>query len=62
VTGPCEHRNEISCSVGGEFLDWLSDCQLLKKVGWLVWEFSFQTFYVPECTIGHRIDCTYCKF
>jgi hypothetical protein len=32
VAGFCEHRNESSGSTeGGEFLDKLSDCQLLKK-------------------------------
>jgi hypothetical protein len=32
VAGYCEHGNEPSGSVkGGEFLNWLSDCQLLKK-------------------------------
>jgi hypothetical protein len=32
VAGPCEHSNEPSGSInGGEFLEWLSDCQLLKK-------------------------------
>jgi hypothetical protein len=30
--GSCEYDNETSGSVnGGEFLDQLSDCQLLKK-------------------------------
>jgi hypothetical protein len=32
VTGSCEHGNGPSGSIKvGEFLDWLSDCQLLKK-------------------------------
>jgi len=32
VTGCCEHGNEPSGSIkGGEFNDYLSDCQLLKK-------------------------------
>jgi hypothetical protein len=32
VADSCEHVNELSGSVkGGEFLDYLSDCQLLKK-------------------------------
>jgi hypothetical protein len=32
VAGCCEHGNEPSgCLKGGELLDWLSDCQLLKK-------------------------------
>jgi hypothetical protein len=32
VAGSCEHGNEPSGSIkGGEFLDQLSDCQLLKK-------------------------------
>jgi hypothetical protein len=32
VAGCCEHGNEISDSIkGGEFLDQLSDYQLLKK-------------------------------
>jgi len=32
VAGCCEHGNEPSGSVkGGELLDWLRDCQLLKK-------------------------------
>jgi hypothetical protein len=32
VAGCCEHGNEPSGSIkGGEFLDWLSDSQLLKK-------------------------------
>jgi hypothetical protein len=31
VAGSCEHGNEPSCSIkGGEFIDLLSDCQLLK--------------------------------
>jgi hypothetical protein len=31
-SGSCEHDNESSCSIkDGEFLDLLSDCQLLKK-------------------------------
>jgi hypothetical protein len=31
-TGSCEHGNAPSGSIkGGEFLDYLSDCQLLKK-------------------------------
>jgi len=30
--GCCEHGDEPSVSIKcGEFLDWLSDCQLLKK-------------------------------
>jgi hypothetical protein len=30
--GSCEHGNEPSGSIKGvEFLDWLSDCKLLKK-------------------------------
>jgi hypothetical protein len=33
VAGSCEHGNEVSGSLkGGKFLDWLSDCQFLKKV------------------------------
>jgi hypothetical protein len=44
VTNSCEHDNEPSVSIkGGEFLDELSDCCLVKKdsccmelVGWLV--------------------------
>jgi hypothetical protein len=32
VTGSCEHGNEPSVSInGGEFLDYISDYQLLKK-------------------------------
>jgi hypothetical protein len=32
VAGCCEHGNEPSSFIkGGEFLDQLSDCQLLKK-------------------------------
>jgi hypothetical protein len=33
VAGYCEHGNESSDSIkgGGEFLDLLSDCQLLKE-------------------------------
>jgi hypothetical protein len=32
VADRCEHSNETSASIkGGEFLDWLSDFQLLKK-------------------------------
>jgi hypothetical protein len=32
VTRSCEHGNEISGSIkGGEFLDYISDYQLLKK-------------------------------
>jgi hypothetical protein len=31
VAGSCEHGNELSGFIkGGEFLDWLSDYQLLK--------------------------------
>jgi hypothetical protein len=31
VAGTCEHVNEYSGSIkGGEFLDYLSDCQLIK--------------------------------
>jgi hypothetical protein len=32
VVGLCEHGSELSVSIkGGEFLDYLSDCKLLKK-------------------------------
>jgi hypothetical protein len=32
VAGCCEHGNEPSGSIkGGEFVDQLSDCQLVKK-------------------------------
>jgi len=32
VAGLCEHGNEFSASIkGGEFLDQLSDCMLLRK-------------------------------
>jgi len=32
VAGSFEHGNETSVSIkSGEFLDWLSDCQLLKE-------------------------------
>jgi hypothetical protein len=32
MTGSCEHGNEPSGPIkGGEFLDYLSDCQLLMK-------------------------------
>jgi hypothetical protein len=32
VAGCCEHGNEPSGSIkGGEFVDYLDDCQLLKK-------------------------------
>jgi hypothetical protein len=32
MAGSCEHGNEPSISIkGGEFLDYLSDYQLLKK-------------------------------
>jgi hypothetical protein len=31
VAGPCEHGNEPSGLIkGGDYLDWMSDCQLLK--------------------------------
>jgi hypothetical protein len=41
VAGSCEHGNEPSGSIKcGEFLDWLSDFQLLEEVSapwsWLV--------------------------
>jgi hypothetical protein len=32
LIGACEYGNELPASIkGGEFLDWLSDCQLLEK-------------------------------
>jgi hypothetical protein len=32
VVGPCVHRNEPLVSIKGEeFVDWSSDCWLLKK-------------------------------
>jgi hypothetical protein len=32
VAGSCENGNEHSGSIkGGEFIDYLSDCELLKK-------------------------------
>jgi hypothetical protein len=34
VVDSCEHGNELSDSIkGGEFIDYLSDCYLLKKEG-----------------------------
>jgi hypothetical protein len=31
IAGYCEHGNELSGSIRGGILDYLSDCQLLKK-------------------------------
>jgi hypothetical protein len=31
VAGFCEHGNEHSNFIKGEFIDWLSDCQLLEN-------------------------------
>jgi hypothetical protein len=31
VAGSCEHGNELSGFINGEFLEWLSDWRLLKK-------------------------------
>jgi hypothetical protein len=46
VSGFCDHGNEISGSIKGrEFLDCLSDCQLVKK-GSGPWEFILKQ---PHC-------------
>jgi hypothetical protein len=45
VTGSCRHGNEPPSSVkGGDFLDWLSDCQLLNKE-WSKYHEELHTLY-----------------
>jgi hypothetical protein len=49
VAGSCEHNEASSCIKGREFLDWLSDCQLLKKDS-APWSWIFKTAFLPYVT------------
>jgi hypothetical protein len=50
VAGPFENGNELSGSMkGGKFLDYLSDCQLLKK-GSAPWSQSVILYLTLECS------------